>query len=430
MAKKVNFILYQKAGQESGIILLRFNYKAKRFQITTGISIAEKYWNKNSQRVKETRAFPFYAQINKRLNDLEAGTQVLYYEFLSKGIVPTVEQFKAEWLAVLGNQEPKQDTNTGLLPFIEQFIQERKVMNRLKGSLAIYGSCLKHLKAYSEAIRKPITFDSLTKSFGSDFTGYLFNQGFADSYCHKILSTLKTIIREAESRELTKDSPFLKAKLEVKKREADSVYLNESEINTLFEMKLEGRLANVRDLFLLGCFTGLRFSDFSQLKPENFQQIEHNGKNVECLVITSKKTKQKTILPVVNPILKAILERNGNKAPKAISSQKLNDYLKELCQMAGFTQEIEINRFKAGEHHKQKVRKWEIISSHTARRSFATNAYKSGMAIPDIMKFTGHTTTASFMKYIRVGTEETAVYLSEHGFFTGKGKGEPDLSKK
>lgn len=414
MAKKVKFTLYQKTGKESGIILLRFSFRAKRFQITTGISIPGKYWNKNSQRVKETRAFRFYAEINQRLNALESETLALFYDYTAKGIIPTAEKFKADWLA---RNTQHQEERLELIQFIESFIQERKELKKPKGSLTVYDSCLKHVKGFSESKKKEITFDALNKLFASEFTAYLFGAGYSDSYTHKILTTLKTIVREAVNRELIPEPGFLKVKLEVRKREADKVYLTESEIKLLFDMELEGRLANVRDLFLLGCLTGLRFSDFSQLQPENIQPIEHNGKTVECLVTTSKKTKQKAILPIVNPMLKTILQRR----PKSISAQKLNEYIKELCREAGFTQDIELNEFKGGIHQKRKVQKWEIVASHTARRSFATNAYKSGMAVPDIMKFTGHTTVASFMKYLKVTTEETAVQLSEHDFFKGKG---------
>ena len=119
-------------------------------------------------------------------------------------------------------------------------------------------------------------------------------------------------------------------------------------------------------------------------------------------------------------MLRAILEKHGWKAPKAISAQKFNDYVKELCREAGFTQTIEINEYRAGRQEKKAFQKWELISSHTARRSFATNAFKAKLPPADIMKFTGHTTIASFMKYLKVTTEETAVYLSEHEFFTGK----------
>jgi len=211
-----------------------------------------------------------------------------------------------------------------------------------------------------------------------------------------------------------------KVNLTIKKPEAENIYLTDREIETLYRMEgLSKRLDKVRDLFLIGCYTGQRYEDFTSIKPENEQEIEHDGKKVKCLVITQSKTKKKVTIPLVNPKLKAILQKYGMTAP-TISNQKLNKYVKELAKLAGFIDKIEINDFRAGRHEKKVYEKWEKVSSHTARRSFATNAYKRGLPVPDIMKFTGHTTVSTFLNYIKVTGEETAVVLSEHEFFTGK----------
>ena len=417
MAKKVNFNLLTSPDKKNGLILLRLNYKARRFQISTGFSIPLKYWNAKTQRVKETQAFPHARQINERLNGLASKTHDLFYDYAAKGFVPTIEQFKKDWLALTTHV---QEEAPELLPFIQEFIEERRAMNRPKGTIQNYSNCLKHLEAYQKARNKALTFANIGQQFLADFTAHLFVQGLADSFVHKLISALKSFVREADRRGIYSDCPLLKAKLEVQKREADSVYLNEAELRLLANMKLDTRLANVRDLFLVGCLTGLRFSDYTQIKPENIQPQEHLGKTVECLVMTTKKTKQKVILPLTNPVLRGILERHGWKAPKPISAQKFNDYVKELCREAGLTQAIEINEYRAGRQEKRTLQKWELISSHTARRSFASNAFKAGLPPADIMKFTGHTTVVSFMKYIKVSGEETAVYLSEHEFFTGK----------
>lgn len=420
MAKKVNFNLIEYPNQETALIVLRFHYKGKRFQISTGISIPVKYWNKNSQRVKATKDFPFYAQLNQRLNTLESDTLGLFYDYTAKGIVPTLAQFKTDWLAKTTGK-PQKEEALEPIAFMDKFIQERKGVTKAS-SISGYTLCLLHLKEFEKQSKKPIKWESLTKAFAANFTAYLFAQGFTDAYSHRLTTALRTVVREAVNRELVQSPGLLKAKAGTKARSGDKVYLTEAEIKTLFDMELEGTLARVRDTFLLGCLTGLRFSDFSKIQPENIQPVVHKGKTVECLIVTAQKTGTKTVLPIVNPMLRAILERHGNKAPKAMSGQNLNIYIKELCQKAGFTDTIEISEFKGGSQIKKVVQKWEVISSHTARRTFATMAYKSGMPVGDIMRFTGHSTTASFMKYIRITTEEAAVYLAEHEFFTGKGK--------
>ena len=416
MATKPIFQL-RKIPSDKNMVLMIFNFKGRRINLSTGLSIPEKYWNPQTQRVRENASFPQHKQYNQRLNDLAAKTVALWAEYQAKGIVPTAEEFKEELykrVYDIRSEGPE------LLPFIKQVIEEREKMNAPKGSLQSYVSCLGHLVAFEQKRKKPIRFSKLNEGFLNDFTAFLFDKKYSDNYAHKIIATLKTLVRLAKRQGIIENSNLLEATSPVKKRPTDNIYLNEAEIQQLFDMKLEGKLAGVRDLFLTGCLTGLRFSDFSKIKPENIQPIEHNGQAVRCLVMLTQKTKQRVVLPLVNPMLLAILERHNWQAPKRISNQKLNDYLKELGKLAGFTQGIEVTTHVAGESVKYTFPKWQLLTTHTARRSFATNAYKRGVPIPDIMKFTGHTTTQSFMKYIKVTAEETAVLLSEHEFFTGK----------
>ena len=105
MAKKVCFNLSIYPDKENALILLRFNFKAKRFQISTGIVVPLKYWSKTAQRCKEVAAFPYAKKINARLNSLEKDTLMLFYDYLAEGIVPTVSTFKKEWLKRTTNKE-------------------------------------------------------------------------------------------------------------------------------------------------------------------------------------------------------------------------------------------------------------------------------------------------------------------------------------
>lgn len=400
-----------------GLVQMFFHFKGRRVVVSTGEKVPIQYWDQKAARVNPTPKFKHGTYVNARINLFRTRTEQLYQEYRAKGIVPTAAEFKKELLNRLDEIHAEAQT---LIPFIEEIIQERQNLNKSKGSLQIYRNLLKHLEAYQVKRRKRLNFDNIDDGFNADFTAHLFASGYADSYAHKQLSTLKMFVRLAEKRGISKGSPFLSVKMMVSKRSKDTVYLTETEQQILFDLELDPRLGRVRDLLLLGCLTGQRFSDFSIINPANIQPIEHGGKSVECLVIRQKKTSNKVILPLTHPMLRAILERNGWRAPKAISSQKLNTYIKELCELAGFNQELEITRYQSGKQVKMKERKFNLISTHTGRRSFATNAFKQGLPVKEIMQFTGHTTMESFMKYIRTTTEESAVILSEHSFFTGK----------
>lgn len=421
MAGKPLFQLRPKPNDKNTLLML-FQFKGRRVVVSTGLTIPAEYWNPRTRQVRENKEFPHYKQYNERINDIAAKTTALWAEYQAKGIIPTAEEFKERLLARIIE---KKTTGPELLAFIETAIQALEKLNTPKGSLKVYANCVKHLNAYQVAQKKAITFDRLNKAFLNDFAAYLIALGLNDNYCHKLIKTLKMFVRSASDEQNLEEyhpaiDKFLKLKNPFELKETDNVYLNESEIQQLFEMKLEDRLARARDLLLIGCLTGLRYSDFSTIKPENIQQTEHGGKVVPSLVKTNQKTKKKVFIPLVNPMLLAILERHNWQAPKRISGQKLNDYLKELGKLAGFTQKIEVNRYEGNEHLQETFEKWELITTHTGRRSFITNGLKRGVPVIELMQSTGHKSAASFMKYIKLTAEESAVRLSEHDFFTGK----------
>jgi hypothetical protein len=237
-----------------------FRYKMKKVVLSTGLTVPQKFWNVEARRVRASRQFPRHKQFNQRLNFFEAETIKLWDEYQSQGILPTPAEFKAELTDRLNDVHQEAPD---LLPFIQQVIEERQKMNRPASSILVYKNCLKNLKDYQTERKKKLNFDGLNDPFLTDFTTYLFTQNFSDSYIHKILTTLKMFVRLADKRGIYEGCPLLKTSLAVKKRSKDSIYLTEAEIQILYNMELTGRLANVRDLFLVGCFTGLRFSDYS-----------------------------------------------------------------------------------------------------------------------------------------------------------------------
>ncbi|MBU1820883.1 MAG: site-specific integrase, partial [Bacteroidetes bacterium] len=158
------------------------------------------------------------------------------------------------------------------------------------------------------------------------------------------------------------------------------------------------------------CYTGLRFSDFSQLRKEN---IIYEGR---ILTVATQKTGTRVFIPI-SPKVTAILEKHNWEPPRAMSNQKMNDYLKELAEEAELTDRVELSQTKGGKRISKYIEKHKLVSTHTARRSFATNAYLAGVPTIDIMKITGHKTETSFMKYIKVSGEETAIRMLEHDHF-------------
>jgi integrase len=176
------------------------------------------------------------------------------------------------------------------------------------------------------------------------------------------------------------------------------------EINRLYNMRLLGVRAMARDLFVLGCHTAMRYSDYSKLS------MAHISKG--NIVYKTQKTDTTVIIPA-HPRVIEILERWQGSAPP-VSLTSLNKIIKQVCQELGiFDDLIPIKEGRTVRY----MERYNFISTHTARRSGATNMYLAGIPAQSIMKITGHTTEASFMKYLRITKEQNAKLLAENDFF-------------
>ena len=182
------------------------------------------------------------------------------------------------------------------------------------------------------------------------------------------------------------------------------------------------KLDKVRDLFLIGCNTALRYSDYTNIKKGN---IYTNDEGSEMLKITAYKGGETLDVPA-NYMVKHILSKYDYKLPEQISNQKTNDYLKELGELAGINREIIDTKRIGGKQETKTNLKYELISTHTARRTGATLMYLAGIPALSIMKITGHKTERSFLGYIRITSEENATLISKNKFFSTD---EPKMGK-
>jgi len=170
------------------------------------------------------------------------------------------------------------------------------------------------------------------------------------------------------------------------------VVLDENEIQRLFDLDLTGipHYSRARDIFLAGCYTALRHSDYSRIRPEHI--------NKQYIQIIPIKTKDTVIIPL-RPELSKILQKWNYTIPE-MTSQELGRYIKEIGKMAGIDDHIEIKESKGGRDIDSIKYKYELITTHTARRSAATNMYYSKMTVKDIMAITGHSKIETLEMYI------------------------------
>lgn len=163
---------------------------------------------------------------------------------------------------------------------------------------------------------------------------------------------------------------------------------------------------------MISSYTGLRISDAKRLKKQNIFTL--HGKSY--FQIHSHKTSKPLSIPV-HPVVQEILDKRDGDLRKGMPDQHINYALKEIGRIAGLDEEVEKTITKGGQPRVEKFKKYELICTHTGRRSFCTNAYRAGVPSLDIMTISGHKTERSFMLYLKLGESQKAQKMGEHPFF-------------
>lgn len=407
---QAKFILKEPNAKTNTLVYLVYNYQYTRFKYSTSESINPKFWNPISQRAKETKQFLEYPEFNTRLDKIENAIKNVFRRLLNDGIQPNnILLKKAIESELSGNiLKPKKKA---FLSFVESYIEE-STLNKREGTIKVYNTTFKYLKEYS-AKYKAIDFENITLEFYNHYTAFLSQEHqLSANTVGKHIKTIKSFLNEATERGINENLEFRKKKFKTIREESDTVYLSVKELQQFEKLNLSAtpRLDKVRDLFLIGCYTGLRFSDFTQIQPENV-----NSENT-MLFIRTQKTSERVAIPL-HKTVRTILKKHNNILPKAFTNQVMNTYLKEVASLANIKELVETTITRGGKVEKSVSPKFKLISTHTARRSFATNLYIADIPAISIMKITGHKTERSFMQYIRITQEQNADKLLTHAFF-------------
>ena len=245
-----------------------------------------------------------------------------------------------------------------------------------------------------------IDFQDVDMNFYHEYTAYLKEKNYSINSIGKCIKELKTILRAAESEGYEVNPKYKDKKFKGTRIEVDSIYLTRDDLSKIMSAdisKLSQGYDLARDIFMVGVWTAQRVSDYNNLSRENIKQhripkIIDNKlvyKEFQTVEIRQKKTGSKVSV-LVSSELKSILERYDYQLPH-LEDQVLNRYMKEICKLAGLDDIVEIQTTKGGKAVKEFKQKWELVHSHTARRTGATLMYLAGMDYYDIMRITGHT---------------------------------------
>lgn len=420
---KIKFFLKHPKSETESIIFLVYRYDYQVFKYYTGEYVLPESWDLVTQRPKISVKYPSNADVARQLSKYEFFLNDLINELKRKKVEITSELLKKhlddEFKTTIKNEVSE---HINLIKYIENYINECTTGKRLTPqgtkyqiwTIKGYKTLLYHLNEYMTKKHQKLDFSDITVDFYDDFMFYFHSNNYATNTIGKHIKNLKVMMRAALDEGVHSNSEFQRKKFKIVTEESDTIYLTEEELEKIYNLDLSKntRLEKVRDLFIVGARTALRFSDLINLKPNNFIQ---NSKG-SFMKVHTQKTKEEVIVPLKREVIE-ILNKYDGHLPRNISNQKMNDYLKEIGKIAEINSKESKVSTKGGLRVEETFEKWELLTTHTARRSAATNLYLAGFPTLSIMKLTGHKTEKSFMKYIRMSKEDNAYKMAESDYF-------------
>ncbi|MCB0633026.1 MAG: tyrosine-type recombinase/integrase [Saprospiraceae bacterium] len=414
MAKlpKPKFNLRLPKSKTETLISLVFRYQGKRLVYSTGYSIHPKDWDSKMQRpIQQERRSDLFA-IKRLLDDLAKYCIDIFIESEYGSI--SLDSFKEQLDIRTGKTSAQQDATEQeqkptFLEFIKTELEDMKTQGMRKSSWKGFNRHANILISFAGEVH-PFDYEDVDWNFRLELIDWLESRNDALAYGNKTLSVLRQFLERARRKKLHSNIDYQGSGWMIPKKKAvgQKVTLNPEELQRLADLRLFNFADKVRDLFLIGAGTGQRFSDYSRYTPDNFYKTI-NG--IPILSLISQKTDTPAKIPLnIFPWLIPILEKHDYTSPK-MSMQKFNLVIKDICKKAKLDDKVFIVKQYIGRKarvEKTYVPKYEEVSSHTCRRSFATNLYRMGYRLAQLMPMTGHATESHLREYIGIDSEQNA----------------------
>ncbi|MFD0837117.1 tyrosine-type recombinase/integrase [Mariniflexile aquimaris] len=428
----------RKGVDKSAKIQLFFNYGTdRRLRYSTGLEILDaKNWDDEKMRIKNVVSEIHKNDVNNKLTDIQSFLEKTYTRLaITEGVEVDNEILKNELNIFLNRIKIDDDKpqHLELLPFYSWFIDHYQINPLVttgkpmgSGTAKTYRNAFSILEKFNDT-HYNLTYSKINNEFYDAFLSFMYDSEYSLNYIGTQIKILKTIMNASYEKGFHNNLDFNKRYFKKPTEEVFNIYLNQDELKRIQELDLSNfqkkrinkdfvitrsRLENARDLFLISANTGLRVSDFNSLTSKNI--ITEKG---SCYIsLVTKKNSKRLTIPI-NSVVQSILKKHQGKPPKKMTEQHINYCLKELGELAEIDEIIQKEITKGGIKQKTDYHKYELITNHTGRRSFCTNAYKSGMPTIDIMAISGHSTEKVFYSYIKVDDLERAQKISKHHFF-------------
>jgi integrase len=428
----INFKINLAAINDPTKIYIRFKGVGFDSEAPTEILVSKKDWSVPKQKIKPTASSDTIRNsINTQLDELKAKVFEQYNIDNHEGITINTKWLK-DVIKTFHNQPTSTDEDKTIFitSFADYFAESSKQKinfrtgNKLdKRTWLDYQNSSEKIKNYEANLGQKIKLSNIDLKFRIEFIEYLRKVHYlGENTIGGIIDNLKAFLREADAMGYKVHADYKSNKFISPSSKTKDIYFEEEEILLLknHSFELDSYLDNARDWLIIGVWTGLRVSDLLPLTKKDIKSGYIDNTNF--------KTKIPVTIPL-HPHVKEVLEKRNGNFPRKISDQNFNDYIKKVAEQVGFTEMIEgskmmfvkdedgvpildengkkIYRKKSG-----KYQKWELVTSHICRRSFATNLYGKIDTLT-IMKITGHQTEKQFLSYIKITPKQHAERLSK-----------------
>lgn len=384
-----SFYLKEPKKKTATPILLIVSHGNRKYKKSIGISVLPEQFKK--QRTKDE-------SVNAKLRTIENGMNERLNQFSKESDILSAME---EVIALSSGKAPKRKPGNGRIPLWDYFEEwSKREPSRQKDRNLAY-------RRIVSLMGRDTDWEDIDGDWYFRFTQKCNKMGYSHNYKSTITAKLKTVMNEGFNRGFHKNEEFRKFATSYKP--ADTIALTQAEVDALWRARLSGRLAEARDVFIVGVYCAGRFQDYSKISSENIV----DGK----LRYVQRKTGETVIIPCAPRIAK-VLERHGGKLPR-ITEQEVGRHIKAIAKGIGgsFLNKVEISKELGGIKRIEKHERWELISTHTARRTGITILHLQGVPTYQLMLISGHRTIDNFQRYLKIGKEQNAELLFSIPFF-------------
>lgn len=397
---QVSFHLRKDKTDKEGLAPIRMLISGdgiKFFKVIPNVKCKILNWDETRGRVKSSKKndpYNYHIEFNKIIEEQELKVKNIFRYLLLNNIKITRSIIKSKL-----EDTHELITSITFLEGFKEFITKNK-STKAERTTTGYNTIYNYLIEYQNYHNQILNFESINIDFYENLRDYSFEiKNISSNYFAKIIAIIKTYMTWAFDKEYHKNLSYKKFK--AIENEIEVIYLTMSELLRLYNYEFDSqRLSHVRDTYCFGCFTGLRFSDIKQLSSSNIFD--------DHIKINIQKTKTIDHKIPLNQYSKSILDKYKNTINEPlpiISSQKFNKYLKECCKIAEIDTPTSISRYFGHKRIDKTLPKFELITSHTARKTFVTNSLVLGMNQMVVRNITGHKKEDSFKRYVKIADD-------------------------